>query len=384
MASSDRSAFDWDIFCRVVDNFGDIGVCWRLARGLAAGHGLAVRLWVDDWNSFRRLCPAGAEADPATTEGVDVRCWNSSFPAVVPAAAVVEAFGCELPDSYLAAMAARPRQPVWINLEYLSAEAWVEDCHLMRSPHPRLPIVKRFFFPGFSPRTGGLLREPGLLEARDRFQADAGARAAFLRGLGVPDADGRRVMSLFAYEQPALDGLLARWSGGADDVLLLVPEGRIVADVARYFGVGGGAPGTRFARGRLTAQVLPFIDQARYDRLLWACDLNFVRGEDSFVRAQWAGRPFVWHIYRQHEEAHRAKLDAFVGRYVAGMDAAASASLRAFWLAWNGWGAAAAEWDAFSACLPAISTHARRWAQALAGSADLASALVQFSAHAVE
>jgi hypothetical protein len=22
----------WDIFCRVIDNFGDIGVCWRLAH----------------------------------------------------------------------------------------------------------------------------------------------------------------------------------------------------------------------------------------------------------------------------------------------------------------------------------------------------------------
>ena len=38
----------WDIFCSVVDNFGDIGVCWRLARRLSAGLGQQVRLWVDD------------------------------------------------------------------------------------------------------------------------------------------------------------------------------------------------------------------------------------------------------------------------------------------------------------------------------------------------
>ncbi|MBY0444112.1 MAG: elongation factor P maturation arginine rhamnosyltransferase EarP, partial [Burkholderiales bacterium] len=37
----------WDIFCRVIDNYGDIGVCWRLARQLSFEHGFAVRLMVD-------------------------------------------------------------------------------------------------------------------------------------------------------------------------------------------------------------------------------------------------------------------------------------------------------------------------------------------------
>ena len=50
-----RPSLSWDIFCTVVDNYGDIGVCWRLARQLAAEHGFAVRLWVDDLASFARL-----------------------------------------------------------------------------------------------------------------------------------------------------------------------------------------------------------------------------------------------------------------------------------------------------------------------------------------
>ncbi|HET9045379.1 MAG TPA: elongation factor P maturation arginine rhamnosyltransferase EarP, partial [Casimicrobiaceae bacterium] len=37
----------WDVFCKVVDNFGDAGVCWRLARQLVAEHDLAVTLWID-------------------------------------------------------------------------------------------------------------------------------------------------------------------------------------------------------------------------------------------------------------------------------------------------------------------------------------------------
>ena len=37
----------WDVFCRVVDNYGDAAVCWRLARQLADEHGARVRLWID-------------------------------------------------------------------------------------------------------------------------------------------------------------------------------------------------------------------------------------------------------------------------------------------------------------------------------------------------
>lgn len=48
----------WDIFCSVVDNYGDIGVTWRLARQLAAEHDLDVRLWVDDLAAFVRVCPS--------------------------------------------------------------------------------------------------------------------------------------------------------------------------------------------------------------------------------------------------------------------------------------------------------------------------------------
>jgi uncharacterized repeat protein (TIGR03837 family) len=76
-----------------------------------------------------------------------------------------------------------------------------------------------------------------------------------------------------------------------------------------------------------TMQPLP---QREFDHLLWACDLNFVRGEDSLVRALWAGQPFVWQIYPQHDNAHHAKLDAFLDW----LDA--PASLRRFHHQWNG------------------------------------------------
>lgn len=139
----------WDLFCRVIDNYGDIGFCWRLSRQLTTEYGLAVRLWVDDLASLQRICPS---VDPHQTFqqrcGVQINHWTDPFPDIIPADVVIEAYGCELPEKYIQAMLpshSRSRQPVWINLEYLSAESWVEEYHGLCSPHPRLPLTKYFF-----------------------------------------------------------------------------------------------------------------------------------------------------------------------------------------------------------------------------------------------
>ena len=157
-AATDR----WDVFCRVVDNLGDVGVSWRLARILAREHGKRVRLWVDDLTVLSLLRP---EIDPArerqVLEGVEVALLRDAVPDAEIADVVVETFGCDPPPEYVEAMARRARRPRWINLEYLSAEDWVEGSHALPSPNPRLPLVKHYFFPGFTPRTGGLLREGG-------------------------------------------------------------------------------------------------------------------------------------------------------------------------------------------------------------------------------
>lgn len=149
-----------DLFCTVIDNFGDIGVCWRLARQLAHEHGWQVRVFVDDLRTFARLAP---QVDPdtgrQTVDGIAIEHWHAQAgDALDIADVVIEAFACELPGAYLAAMARRARRPVWINLEYLSAEDWVADFHLRPSPHPRYPLLKTFFFPGLSAGTGGVLK----------------------------------------------------------------------------------------------------------------------------------------------------------------------------------------------------------------------------------
>ncbi len=358
-----------------MDNFGDIGVCWRLARQLAGEYGIAVRLWVDDLASARRLIPTLDTALPEQRiDGVDIVRWTVPLPEVEPGAVVIAAFACPLPDTFVEAMARRTPQPVWINLEYLSAEDWVSGCHGLPSPHPRLPLKQRFFFPGLDSGTGGLLREGSYARRQAAFSP-----AAFRSALGLPPPEpGELCVSLFGYENAGLAELLAAWQRGPAPVTCLVPEGRIVPDVATALGLAGLSSGDRVVRGALRLAVLPFVEQARYDELLWACDLNFVRGEDSFVRAQWAGRPFVWQIYPQQDEAHVVKLDAFLARYVQGLDAPAARALARFWHAWNRQHGVAAAWPAFRAALPALAGHGPEWSATLQAAGDLAGNLVQF------
>ncbi|MBI5005664.1 MAG: elongation factor P maturation arginine rhamnosyltransferase EarP [Nitrosomonadales bacterium] len=369
-----------DIFCKVVDNYGDIGVCWRLARQLANEHGLNVRLWVDDLRSFGKLCP---EVDAALgtqhRRGVEVRHWGADLRAVVPANLVIEAFACKLPESYVMAMAAQQQKPVWLNLEYLSAEGWVDGVHGLPSPHPVLPLTKYFFFPGFTEKTGGLLLERGLLERRDAFISDSGAQGRYWQGLGVPErVAGELRVSLFGYENEAMVELLRTWEQDAHLVTCLLPEGRSLPQVAGYFGLRDGKAGEVWQRGKLRVHVLPFVEQERYDELLWACDVNFVRGEDSCVRAQWAAKPFIWQIYPQHDGVHLEKLEALRARYAEGLPPEAAQAVRDLWQAWNGGADIAGAWRRFIGQRALLAGRSKAWAQQLAQN-NLALNLLAFS-----
>lgn len=353
----------WDIFCRVIDNFGDIGVCWRLARQLAGEHGKQVQLWLDDLNSLKPLCPA---IDPAlaeqTCQGVFIRRWTPTVAVDCVGDVIIEAFACELPPAYLAKMAEATPKPCWINLEYLTAESWAESCHGLASPHPSLALNKYFFFPGFSAATGGLLREWDLLAARDAEMTEQGER------------DGLDI-SLFCYNSAPVGPLLDALSASPVTVRLHVAAGQPLAAVAAH--LGGSGP---WQRGRLSVLPFAFLAQDDYDRLLWRCDINFVRGEDSFVRAQWAAQPFIWQIYRQQDDAHLTKLEAFLERYRSDLSPAAAIAAVNLFKAWNSAGDLQKAWNDFMQHRLEIVAHNRYWRAQLAENTDLATALVKFCA----
>lgn len=354
----------WDLFCRVVDNFGDIGIAWRLAKQLAADPRHSVRLFVDGVEAFARIEPRlDRHRERQTLDRIEIVRWpadHAAFDAV--AEVVIELLGCGLPPRYLAAMANKPPPPVWIDFEHLSAEAWVEDFHGLPSPHPRLPLVKHFFYPGFGRRTGGLLIEPDLALRRAAFLADPRAVKALWQRLGVPPPIDRELrLSLFAYPDAPLESLVAALSDQDLRWSIIAPAG--------------------IAGERRNVMTVPFVDQSTYDQLLWTCDVNFVRGEDSFVRAQAAGRPFVWQIYKQAEDAHLVKLHAFEAAYEADLPVAAAASQQALWHAWNEpsvhLGPVLRRW---LAALPTLRRHAERWRLQLADDALLIERLLAFAA----
>lgn len=370
----------WDIFCRVVDNYGDIGVCWRLARQLSTEHSCQVRLWVDEIEALRRIWPGVTTRLQQEVETVDVRIWQSDFDtSIQPAEVVVEAFACDLPDSYLSAMkqaANAGRAPYWFNLEYLSAEDWIEGCHALTSTHPRLGLKKVFFFPGFTAKTGGLLREQGLMERRDQFRAQGGREQLFNQ-LGIELDAQELVVSLFGYENAAVGSLIYTWAESPTPVVCLVPEGRILPDIEDCLSQSLRV-GDQVSLGALRLCVIPFVSQKDYDRLLWSCDLNFVRGEDSFVRAQWAGKPVIWHIYPQEDGVHMDKLEAFLKRYLDQAEPSLQAAITYLWTQWNTQNDCSVPWGDCLAKRPAWEKLATDWCKDLNSLGDLASNMVHF------
>ena len=379
--SGTRETHTWDIFCRVVDYFGDAGVCWRLAKTLASEHCGAVRLWIDDLESLARLNPAIRLVNEQQVDGITIRAWCEPFPTAPPARIVIDAFGCGLPDAYTRAMAAADRPSLWIVLEYLSAEPWVAAHHGQPSPHPRLPLERYFFFPGFVRGTGGLLREADLFDRRDRF--DGRCSDVFWRslGFGPPPADTLTI-SLFGYENAPAAELLNAWGQGARRIVAAVPDGPLVRAIERAFGCQNLSPGAVVNRAAVEVRILPFVPQEDYDELLWVCDCNFVRGEDSFVRAQWAALPFVWHVYPQAGRAHEAKLDAFLDVYGEGLAVEPRNAAANFMRIWNHFDlpgvTVASAWQAFAAEFDVLRRHGRRWAERVAGVGELAENLASF------
>ncbi|WP_142805279.1 elongation factor P maturation arginine rhamnosyltransferase EarP [Tepidiphilus sp. J10] len=375
------------IFCAIIDNYGDAGITWRLARQLRDDFGQDVTLWIDDLHTLATLAP-----EIRTTEKVQqcgkltLRLWDRSQPdesdreILAQIDVAIEAFGCGLSEPWLGALARQCPPPLWIHLEHLTPEPWAEEVHGLPSPHPRLPLTAWFFVPGFTPRTGGLLRERTLLEQRNRFQGDPKRIARFLDRIGQAEMLEARRITLFCYADAELSAFLAWLAHDPQATAVFVPPGQPRQALARTgleldtkILTHPDAPQVRFVP-------LPMLPQDDFDRLLWSCDFNWVRGEDSFVRAQWSARPFLWHPYRQEDDIHLTKLEAFLGHYLA--DAPPSlADLATQWFLNSNRGRETPEdWRCLWQRRDLWQAHCHRWCQYLALQEDLCTRLLDFIA----
>lgn len=382
----------WDIFCQVIDNYGDVGVCWRLATDLAQ-RGHSVRLWVDDARALTWMAPGAAQGD---WPGISVHAWPSANAAAAAsptrplADGWIEAFGCEIPSGWLQtqvqAAKAQARRPVWINLEYLSAEPFALRSHGLPSPvlhGPAMGWTKYFCYPGFGPASGGLLRHP-------LRQPGAPSWAHSDLAAYAPRPPDEQSVLLFSYASAPISALLQKLTRSEQPVQLLVAAGPTTRAVRRALAELLETPGAQRLPSPITAaehewrcgplrlRFLPYLPQSAFDALLALCDLNLVRGEDSLAQAVQTGQPCVWQIYPQDDGAHVAKLQAYLDAI------AADAPLRAWHGFWNGGpataqGAPELAWPwATQSTWPQSATSL---AQRLGVNADTCSQLIDWAVH---
>ncbi|SUI71599.1 elongation factor P maturation arginine rhamnosyltransferase EarP [Shewanella morhuae] len=379
----------WDIFCTVVDNYGDIGVTWRLAKQMANEYHIPVNLWVDDLASFSHILPI---LDPLKTaqsfNGVNIIHWIKPLPIEFVAGEVlIEAFACELPEQVKELIVHLHQNdpksvPIWLNLEYLSAEDWVEGCHGLPSLQAN-GLKKYFYFPGFGAKTGGLICEQDLFAERDTWQADTANKLQLFSQLGLKGIEAEdTVISIFSYETEALPALCELWQQSAEKIHALIPKGRSLNSLTHLLpcDIAALVPGQQVKHGNLTLHILPMTNQQSFDRLLWSCDINIVRGEDSFMRAQWAAKPFIWHIYPQEDDYHLVKLEAFLKIYCDNLAPEIAENWSKLNLAFNQAQQSAVNlhWQNLNLVSLPLLQHVKQWPINAINAADLATRLVQF------
>ena len=310
-----ETAISLDIFCRVIDNYGDAGVCLHLARSLSQiplphGQHFAVRLFCDQPEVMATLTDPSDSANPH----LKLCTWEQPLVGYEPSSVVVSAFSCRFDEVTLKTLQQRQQhsgQPLIINLEYLSAELWVEDCHQL--PSPAESLTSHFFFPGFTPRTGGLNLDPDFIaQCQSRLGSATTTATATDTESASATAPAPYTLSLFGYDNPAVLRLLQGLAASGRDCTLKVFAGLACDNLNQRLGLTLTVGDSYDFAPNVHCTVVPMTGHSGYDQTLLQCDFNLVRGEDSIVRAMHTGHPFLWQIYPQDEGAHIVKLNAFL------------------------------------------------------------------------
>jgi len=303
---SNKSPIACHLTCKVIDFFGDIGVAWRIAKQLKVDFNIEVHLLVDDLITTKRLIPSiDLSLQKQTINGVNIcHCDFSEDSTSLPPPPdfVFNLFNIDLPHSYKTLI--KHKKSKYIAIEYLSAEPWVDNFHLKPSVDPQSGLIKTFFYPGFTNQTGGLIREKGLFLRREAF--DQSRRKKLIQSLGGDP--NLYSVSLFYYPIQKIEVFLDVIDHIKKPAQFFIPQ--YLFDLLKL------------KNNYQFIHIIPysFLNHDDFDNLLWSCDLNFVRGEDSWTRAIWAGKPFIWQPYIQQNNIHLIKLKAFLKRYCEACD----------------------------------------------------------------
>ena len=364
-----KSAADLTILCKVVDNFGDIGFVYRLAKNLVQlNPQREIRIAVDNLAAFNKIesrvdpalaeqvlevacadslqaqeCAgkAGNEGKPKTAaetksvgkpkNGGRLRIFDATNAAVCarewtkkPARVILECFQCGRPDWLEALLFDGVTRALIINIDYLTAEDYAEEFHRLKSG-TRSPLVRKVnFMPGFTAKTGGLILDAAAETACKPKNAPA-TENGFITKTAGPQ------VLMFSYPKdfaPIIRAIL-RWNKAAQ-VNLAQGAGK-----ESFLAANENCLQDQKASG-LFVRELPFLSQEEWDKNLYAQDILFVRGEDSLSRACLSGKPFVWQAYLQDDNYQLVKVRALLARMRPHFAPGDFAALENFWLLYNG------------------------------------------------
>ncbi len=284
------------ILCKVVDNFGDIGVCYRLASRLKQLEpSNTISLVVAGLDSFHNINNQIDENKPfQNVDGLDIYDWNNAevcTPAFSEAdgsrlSVILECFQCGRPDWMEAILfkdasgkGGLNRTVQIIMIDYLTAEKYAEDFHCLQSLTRSAKVQKVNFMPGFTSATGGLIIDDAWAELLERNEHGP--------------------ILFFMYDN--------EW----------LPLAEALRDSGKTVLVGQGKGRNSFVEACSRAEmrdveILPFMNQNEWDDMMKSCSALFIRGEESLSRACLSGIPFVWQAYPQTEEYQLVKMEALL------------------------------------------------------------------------
>ena len=276
------------VLCKVVDNYGDIGVCWRMSRRLKKiAPQNTISLVVDDFKTFSVIASEAKQSK--VLEGVELFDWNNETLCHDIFAAndgerlqiILELFQCGRPDwmEKILFEEKLERTVQIIMIDYLTAEKYAENFHCLKSLTRSAKVQKVNFMPGFTGATGGLIIDD---EWKD---------------LPVYNKDGP--VLVFTY---------------TIGVGLIENTGSL-----------------SLSKG-LQLKQLPYMNQPDWDKMMRQCSALIIRGEESMSRACLSGIPFIWQAYPQTEEYHLVKVKALLERMKPHFDKEAFDIVEKAWL----------------------------------------------------
>lgn len=291
------------VLCKVVDNFGDIGVVWRLCCQLSnqikkENFTSKINLIVDDLASFNKICNSvDSNKSFQIVENINIFNWNDeklcydefSKNDGENLSVILEVFQCGRPlwMEKILFEEKLNRTVQIIMIDYLTAEKYAEDFHCLQSLTRSSKVQKVNFMPGFTNKTGGLIID----SEWEHFC----------------DYKNNKTLLCFTYDRN-WDALANACKKSNYIEKVLIAPGKGFESLKKSFY-------SNFIKdSNLKIEELSFMNQNEWDKMLKNCGVLFIRGEESMSRACLSGIPFVWHAYPQSDEYQLIKVRALLER----------------------------------------------------------------------